>query len=98
MAQMPRWWSRLLTTLLPWLVILAIIVFFWQRMQKQMGGGQQGGGLFGMGKSKARRYSRDDPRKTFDDVAGSDSAKWDLLEEETLEADRITELLGLERS
>lgn len=79
-ASEPRWWSRLLTTLLPWLVILAIIVFFWQRMQKQMGNSQQGGGLFGMGKSRARRYSRDDPRKTFDDVAGSEGAKRDLRE------------------
>lgn len=76
----PQWWSQMLVTLLPWLLILGIIVFFWQRMQKQMGGGQQGGGLFSMGKSKARRYSRDDPRKTFDDVAGSEGAKRDLWE------------------
>ncbi|MFW5825800.1 MAG: ATP-dependent zinc metalloprotease FtsH [Marinobacter sp.] len=75
----PRWWSQLLATLLPWLLILAIILFFWRRMQQQMGG-QQGGGLFSMGKSKARRHSRDDPQKTFDDVAGSEGAKRDLWE------------------
>lgn len=71
--------SRLVVSFLPWLIIIGLFVFFWQRMQRQMGG-QQGGGLFGMGKSKAKRFSRDDPGKTFDDIAGSDNAKKDLTE------------------
>ncbi|SFR74556.1 cell division protease FtsH [Marinobacter daqiaonensis] len=75
----PQWWSRLLVGLLPWLLIAALIFYFWRRMQGQMGGGQQGG-LFSFGKSRARRYSRDDPQKSFDDVAGSEGAKRDLTE------------------
>ncbi len=71
--------SRLLVSFLPWLIILGLIIFFWQRMQGQMGG-QQAGGLFNMGKSKARRFRVDEPRKTFDDIAGADSAKKDLAE------------------
>jgi cell division protease FtsH len=71
--------SRLLVSFLPWLIIIGLFIFFWQRMQRQMGG-QQGGGLFSMGKSKAKRFSRDEPGKTFDDIAGADNAKKDLAE------------------
>lgn len=71
--------SRMLVNFLPWLIILAVLIYFWQRMARQMGG-QQGGGIFGMGKSRAKRFSRDEPGKTFDDIAGSDSAKKDLTE------------------
>jgi len=71
--------SRLLVNFLPWLILIALFIFFWQRMQKQMGG-QQGGGLFSMGKSKAKRFSKDEPAKTFADIAGADNAKKDLAE------------------
>ncbi|PXX93713.1 cell division protein FtsH [Marinobacter vulgaris] len=71
--------SRLLVSFLPWLIILGLVIFFWQRMQRQMGS-QQAGGLFSMGKSKAKRFSRDEPGKTFKDIAGSDNAKKDLTE------------------
>ncbi|MDL0431460.1 ATP-dependent zinc metalloprotease FtsH [Marinobacter sp. TBZ242] len=71
--------SRLMVSFLPWLIILGLIIFFWQRMQRQMGG-QQSGGLFNMGKSKAKRFSRDEPGKTFNDIAGADNAKKDLTE------------------
>lgn len=73
------WWTRLLISFLPWLLILGLFLFFWQRMQSQMGG-QQSGGLFNIGKSRARRFRRDDPQKTFDDVAGAENAKKDLAE------------------
>ncbi|WP_404366589.1 ATP-dependent zinc metalloprotease FtsH [Marinobacter sp.] len=73
------WFGRLLISFLPWLIILGLFIFFWQRMQKQMGGGQQGG-LFNMGKSKAKKFRKDQPQKTFDDVAGSENAKKDLTE------------------
>lgn len=71
--------SRMLVNFLPWLIILGIFIYFWQRMARQMSG-QQGGGLFSMGKSKAKRFQRDEPGKTFEDIAGSDSAKKDLTE------------------
>lgn len=75
----PDLFSRLLVSFLPWLIILALLVWFWQRMQSQVGS-QQGGGLFSMGKSKAKRFRKDEPGKTFDDIAGSDNAKKDLTE------------------
>jgi cell division protease FtsH len=42
---------------------------------------QNQAGLFGLGRSKARRYNMDQSRVTFDDVAGADEAKSDLQEE-----------------
>ena len=75
----PSLFSRLLVGFLPWLIIIGLFIFFWQRMQRQMGG-QQGGGLFSVGKSKAKRFSMDEPDKTFDDIAGADNAKKDLAE------------------
>ena len=74
------WFTRMLISFLPWLLILGLFFFFWQRMARKMGAGQQGGGLFDMGKSKARRFRKDQPQKTFDDIAGNDNAKADLTE------------------
>ncbi|WP_242634299.1 ATP-dependent zinc metalloprotease FtsH [Marinobacter salicampi] len=73
------WLSRLLISFLPWLLILGLFFYFWSRMQKQMGG-QQTGGLFNVGKSKAKRYREDEPKKTFEDIAGAENAKKDLTE------------------
>ncbi len=75
----PDLFSRLLISFLPWLIILGLMIFAWQRMQRQMGG-QQAGGLFNMGRSTARRVQKDEPRKTFADIAGADNAKKDLSE------------------
>lgn len=74
-ASGPDLFSRLLVSVVPWLIILGLFLFFWQRMQRQMGSG-----AFGMGKSRARRFSRDRPGKTFADIAGADNAKKDLTE------------------
>ncbi len=75
----PDLFSRLLISFLPWLIILGLMIFAWQRMQRQMGG-QQAGGLFNMGRSTARRVQKDEPSKTFADIAGADNAKKDLSE------------------
>src|SRR5574339_158777 len=55
----------------------------YRRASKQSGGmGGFGGGIFGMGRSKAKRYDAGDPanRVTFDDVAGIDEAEAELVE------------------
>ena len=39
-----------------------------------------GGGLFGLGRSRAKRYSEDPSKVTFDDVAGIDEAENELIE------------------
>lgn len=75
----PDLFSRMLVSFLPWLIILGLFIYFSRRMASQMGS-QQGGGLFSMGKSRAKRFREDQPRKSFEDIAGSDSAKKDLTE------------------
>jgi cell division protease FtsH len=39
-----------------------------------------GSGLFGLGRSRAKRYSEEQPKVTFDDVAGIDEAENELIE------------------
>jgi cell division protease FtsH len=62
--------------------VLLIGGFIWisSRASRAMSGG--GGGLFGMGKSQAKRYDQATvgQRVTFADVAGIDEAKDELVE------------------
>ncbi|HYF17039.1 MAG TPA: ATP-dependent zinc metalloprotease FtsH [Ramlibacter sp.] len=72
------------TTLLyfgPALLIIAFYVWMYRRAA-QGGMGGMGGGVFGIGKSKAKRYDTTDPaqRITFNDVAGIDEAEAELVE------------------
>lgn len=68
----------LLDVLIDWFPMLLLIGFFWwmassaSRTQK---------GMFGFGRMKARRYSSEQPKVTFSDVAGADEAKAELQEE-----------------
>jgi len=68
----------LLDVLMNWFPIIVLVGFLWwmgaraSRMQ---------GGMFGFGRMKARRYSSDQPKVTFEDVAGADEAKLELQEE-----------------
>jgi len=72
------------TTLLYFGPALLIIGFYvWMYRRASQGGGMgMGGGLFGIGRSKAKRYDATDPvnRVTFDDVAGIDEAEAELVE------------------
>jgi cell division protease FtsH len=65
--------------LLPILLLLAIFFFIARRMR---GGGAGGGagGLMSVGKSKAKLLTEAHGRVTFEDVAGIDEAKDDLME------------------
>jgi cell division protease FtsH len=67
----------------PALLIIGFYVWMYRRAAKGGGGGLGlGGGLFGLGRSKARRYDATDAehRVTFDDVAGIDEAENELIE------------------
>ena len=64
----------LLTDGLPILLLVAVLV--WMGRQAA----QQQSGVFGFGRSRARRYALDQPPVTFDDVAGEEEAKSDLQE------------------
>ncbi len=71
-------WSELLIGLLPWVLLIGVFVYITYRMQRKGGSGP--GGIFGFGKSKARKYLKGPSDVTFDDVAGLENAKRDLWE------------------
>lgn len=69
--------SPLLIILFQFAPILLIIAFFvWtaRRAQKQMNG------AFGFGRTQAREYNVERPQVTFEDVAGQEAAKRELVE------------------
>ena len=71
-------WATLLFGFGPALLIILFYVWMYRRAS-QAGG--LGGGLLGIGKSKARRYDQEtDTKVTFDDVAGIDESKNELVE------------------
>jgi cell division protease FtsH len=76
--------GSLWTTLLYFAPTLLIIGFYvWMYRRATQGGGMGGaGGMFGIGRSRAKRYDAADPanRITFDDVAGIDEAEAELVE------------------
>ncbi len=68
--------NELLAHLLSFIPFLLLIGFFIYFMRRAGGGGK----AFSFGKSKARLFSSDNPQVTFEDVAGADEAKAELLE------------------
>ncbi len=69
--------STFVRDLLSWLVPIFFFGLFWYFMVKRMGGQQ---GFLSLGKNKAKIYMEDDPRIRFEDVAGVDEAKLELME------------------
>jgi cell division protease FtsH len=70
----PSLWGSLLTSILPFVFILGIFFFLMQQMQ---GGGNR---VMSFGKSKAKLVAKDQPKVTFEDVAGVDEAIEELQE------------------
>jgi cell division protease FtsH len=68
------WFTILLTNGLPLLLLVALVVWVNRRAA------QNQAGILGFGRSRARRYVGDRPPVTFEDVAGADQAKTDLME------------------
>jgi cell division protease FtsH len=63
----------------PGLLLIGFYVWLFRRTAKQ--GGGIGGGMFGIGKSQARRYDQEkDQKVSFNDVAGIDEARKELVE------------------
>ncbi|MFV9475425.1 ATP-dependent zinc metalloprotease FtsH [Advenella sp. RU8] len=72
--------SNLLFGFGPVLLIILFYVWLYRRASAQAGGGL-GGGMFGLGKSKARRYDHEQEKRiTFEEVAGIDEAENELVE------------------
>jgi cell division protease FtsH len=67
-------WFTLLVGFGP--TLLLITGFVWLSRRAAAGGG----GVFGLGRSRAKRYSEEQPKVTFDDVAGIDEAENELTE------------------
>ena len=70
-----------LTTLLPVLLTGALVIFLIMMMNRQMsGGGGSNAKMMNFGKSCARMSSPDDKKVTFNNVAGLEEEKEDLVE------------------
>jgi len=67
------WFTTLLSWILPALIFVAIWMFFMKRMGAATG-------LVSLGKSKAKVYMEKQTGVTFDDVAGIDEARAELME------------------
>ena len=65
--------GTLFMSLFPVILILGLFLFMMSQMQ---GGGR----IMSFGKSKAKLITKDMPQTTFDDVAGADEAKSELIE------------------
>ena len=68
-------WYTMLFNFLPWLLFIGFWLFMLRQMQ---GGGSKG--LFSFGKSRAKPLLQDTQKTTFNDVAGADEAKQELVE------------------
>lgn len=71
--------SKLLVTILSWIVPTFIFFAIWFYLSKKFMG-QAGNTFLNIGKSKAKQYIERDVKVTFDDVAGVDEAKEELKE------------------
>jgi len=78
-SQQTSLWQRALIGVLPWVILIGLFFYLARRAQQSMVGGT-GEGIFGFGKSKAKRFHRGESDIKFDDVAGLENAKQDLRE------------------
>ena len=73
----PSPWTSMLVTFIPLLLIFFLFIFLMSRAQ---GGGGGGGKMMNFGKSKAKLHEKDKSNVKFDDVAGADEEKAELVE------------------
>lgn len=72
------WIAEILSWIIPAVVFFGLWLFVMRRFADKMGG--IGGGFMNVGKSKAKVFVEQDTGVTFDDVAGVDEAKAELIE------------------
>ena len=73
--EQPSIWTYLLYQSLPFLLIIGVAFFVMRQMQKNAGSG-----AMGFGKSKAKMLTEKSGKVTFDDVAGIEEAREELVE------------------
>ena len=61
-----------------WILPILLLVFLWFFMFRRMGGGKNG--MFSMGKSRAKLFEGSKIKITFDNVAGLEEAKQEIVE------------------
>ncbi|KAK5108725.1 Mitochondrial inner membrane m-AAA protease component [Meristemomyces frigidus] len=72
-------WANTLFAFGPTLLFIGAIFYISRRAASGAGGGQ--GGIFGMGKSRAKKFNHEtDIKVKFSDVAGMDEAKLEIME------------------
>jgi cell division protease FtsH len=86
--------SRFLATLLSWVVPVFLFFGLWYFLMKRMAGQQPG--FMTLGKNKAKIYMQEDIDVRFEDVAGVDESKQELVEviEFLKEPGKFTEIGG----
>lgn len=72
--------NMFLTTLLPLLLTGGLVIFLFMMMNRQMSGGGNNAKMMNFGKSRARMMLPDDKKVTFQNVAGLQEEKEDLVE------------------
>jgi cell division protease FtsH len=82
--------------LLTWILPLVVLMLIWSFVFRKMGTGGPGEKFMSFGKSRAKIYSESDIKITFNDVAGVDEAKEELMEiiEFLSHPDKFTKLGG----
>ena len=70
----PHWWTNLLSMIIPFAIVMVVFFLF---MQQTQGGGNR---VMNFGKSRARLHDTTRRRVTFNDVAGADEEKAELVE------------------
>ncbi|MDC7227319.1 MAG: ATP-dependent zinc metalloprotease FtsH [Spirochaetales bacterium] len=70
--------SNIISMLLGWVIPFALIIVVWRFMFNKMGG--SGSGVMNFGKNNAQLVAEGDTGTTFEDVAGADEAKEELVE------------------
>ncbi|WDT81331.1 MAG: ATP-dependent metallopeptidase FtsH/Yme1/Tma family protein [Candidatus Manganitrophus sp.] len=63
-----------------WVLPFAVILFIWSLFARRMAGGGGGQGFMTFGRARAKVFAEKDIHVTFNDVAGVDEAKEELME------------------
>jgi cell division protease FtsH len=75
--EMSVFW-RVIVLLLPWILIIGFFIWISKKFQERMGGRARG--IFNFGKSRAKMFTKESIKKTYNDVAGLENSKKELTE------------------
>ncbi|KRN78047.1 ATP-dependent zinc metalloprotease FtsH [Weissella minor] len=78
--QASNFWGTMLVTMLPVLLMVGLFYFMMSSMQGGGQGGRGGGNIMGVGKSKAKPQDPSENKVRFEDVAGAEEEKQELVE------------------